>query len=158
MIEPFSGFTPHPRDVGVLYLACPYTHADPGVEHARVDLCDRVAAELSIRGIVTFSPLSHSVRIHEASGGSVPYAFWIRHGLAMLEKCGGMAVLDIPGARESKGVAEERSYAVASGIPVWDVPVLGWDGYLTGGVDDRVNIAARAVAEWLALFWDGAAS
>jgi hypothetical protein len=75
---------------------------------------------LALRGVVAYSPLSHSFGVLTQSGqDAIPESYWLDHGLAMLGCCAAMMVVCIPGWEQSNGVRNEIEYAVSHGIPVW---------------------------------------
>jgi hypothetical protein len=101
----------------ILYLACPYTHADPEVRRLRAALVNRLAGELIAGGLVVYSPISHSHAITEA-GLPVEWDFWARQSLAMLAVCRGVLVYCLEGFEQSVGLRAEIEAATAAGKPV----------------------------------------
>lgn len=49
----------------MIYLASPYSHADPAVQRHRYKEAQRATAEMMIEGRVVFSPIAHSHPIAE---------------------------------------------------------------------------------------------
>lgn len=106
-----------------IYLACPYTSPDPLTRRDRVELASLVAARLMEAGHVVFSPITHghAVADHLSPGKISDHWFWMQQCLPMLEACDELMVLPLAGWRESRGVTEERAFALAHNIPmtVW---------------------------------------
>lgn len=104
-----------------IYLASPYTHPDPVVRDTRVELASIVAARLMEAGYVVFSPITHghSVADHLHHRDASSHEFWMRQCLPMLASCDWMMVLPIDGWRESRGLAEERQFAIDNSIPTF---------------------------------------
>jgi hypothetical protein len=110
---------------GLVYLASPYSHPDPAVRLARFEAANRVAAILMARGILVFSPLSHSHPIALAGCLPLSWDYWERYDRAILRACGSMLVLTIDGWRELVGVRAEVKIARELGFPVGCVDVNG---------------------------------
>ena len=101
----------------LIYLACPYSDADPLVEDARYQLVTKVAAALIVKtGCEVFSPVTHShlinrlaVRYALEEGESwVPtYDFWLRFDYHMLDIADYLYVLKLKGWQKSKGIMME---------------------------------------------------
>lgn len=102
----------------MIYLASPYSDADPAVEQARFDAVCRAAAVLMRRGLLIFSPIAHS---HPIARFGLPtdWSFWQRYDSAMLTKCDELWVLTLPGWDRSVGVQAEVRLANELGKPVW---------------------------------------
>jgi hypothetical protein len=103
----------------LIYLACPYTHADPSIEKYRYETACRVAAKLMECGIAVFSPLSHSVPLVPfLNEKKSDHEFWMSVDLPILSRCDEVLILGLEGWKESRGVKEELFEAMALGIPV----------------------------------------
>ncbi len=61
----------------MIYLASPYTHADPAVRQRRFEAACRTSAVLICRGQTVFSPIAHSHAIC-AYGVPLDWRFWKR--------------------------------------------------------------------------------
>ena len=101
----------------MIYLASPYTHADPLVRQRRFESACRAAAELIRQGRIIFSPIAHSHAIC-AFGVPLDWRFWERHDLKYLAACDEMVVLMLDGWQQSVGVQAEIAAARALGKPV----------------------------------------
>jgi len=101
----------------IIYLASPYTHADPAVRQARFDAACRAAAALIRQGMTIFSPIAHTHAITQC-GLPVDWQFWEPHDRRFLELCDELIVLMLDGWKESIGVRAEIDIALASGKSV----------------------------------------
>jgi nucleoside 2-deoxyribosyltransferase len=101
----------------MIYLASPYSHADPAVREARYQAACRATAALLKAGLVVFSPIVHS---HPLVAFALPtgWDFWERIDRAYLARCDELVVLTLDGWRESTGVRAEIALARALGKPV----------------------------------------
>ena len=101
----------------MIYLAGPYSDADPDVRQQRFEAACRAAAELTRQGKTVFAAVVHS---HEISRYGLPldWRFWERHDRRFLEVCDEVIVLAIDGWQQSVGVGEEIRIARELGKPV----------------------------------------
>jgi len=101
----------------MIYLASPYTHSDLRVRERRFQEACRVSAALLRAGVVVFSPIAHS---HPIANYGLPtsWNFWERVDREYLARCDLLAVLTIPGWRESTGVQAEIGIAKELGLPI----------------------------------------
>ena len=102
----------------LIYLACPYSDADPLVEDARYQLVTKVAAALIVKtACEVFSPVTHShhisrtaarYAIERAEDPWVPtYDFWLTFDYHMLDIADWLYVLKLEGWEKSKGIEAE---------------------------------------------------
>jgi hypothetical protein len=146
----------------VVYLASPYTHADPAVMEWRYRAAVAAAAYLMQQGAVVFSPIAHSHAIgavlgKQAGGNLDPntHAFWMRQDLPMLRRADRLVVLTAPGFAESRGVSDEVEFALANDIPIdfMGIDEAGFDEPrpeappLYGGIADRAA-AGKDADRW----------
>jgi hypothetical protein len=103
---------------GLVYLASPYSHDDPRVREARFRLACEAASVIMRAGLHVFSPIAHTHPIAMAGGLPTGWDYWRGYDEAMLGACGAMAILQIPGWRESRGVQGEFEIAQKLGLPV----------------------------------------
>lgn len=103
--------------MSISYLAAPHTHPDPRIMHKRHALVNRVACDLMRQGIQVYSPLTHNIPLDEL-GIHGHFDTWRDFDLGMIERCGRMIVLKVPGWKESKGVTAEIAYAEERGFPI----------------------------------------
>lgn len=107
------------------YLASPYSHPDPAVREGRYRAACAVAAILSARGDLVFSPVSHGHGIGLSGRLPVSWEYWQRLDLRMLASCDSLTVLCVAGWRESRGVQAEIEAARELGLPVLLVDPCG---------------------------------
>ena len=110
----------------LIYLAVPYSHADPHIRDKRWMAANMAAAKLMSQGLYIFSPISHTHPIAVVSGGTLPigWEFWEGFDRQYLNVCKKVIVLRIPGWDTSKGVTAEIKIAGELGIPV---EYMDWD-------------------------------
>lgn len=103
----------------VTYLACPYSHPNRDVRHARYEVATQVAAHLMRNGSVVISPLTHGHPIAEV-GREIPtdWATWETLSLALLGASGSITVLALAGWQTSVGVTHELDNARSHKKPV----------------------------------------
>jgi nucleoside 2-deoxyribosyltransferase len=101
----------------MIYLASPYSHPDSYVRERRFREACRASAALLRAGISVFSPIAHS---HPVAHFGLPigWEFWERVDREFLSRCDVLAVLMLPGWRESVGVQAEIRLARELGLPV----------------------------------------
>lgn len=107
----------------MLYVASPYTHADPDVRQRRFALACVATARMMAAGDVVYSPVAHGHVIEDVGGARLSHGDWMRQCLPILARCDGLRVLMIDGWRESSGVAQEIAYAKAADMDVEYVEV-----------------------------------
>lgn len=104
-----------------LYLAGPYTHADPRVMAWRARQHAKAAWVLMQRGHVVFSPIAHSHAISEAGGHAkqTDGDFWWEQDKPFLEfihrRNGAFVQLGFPELVESAGTKREYKYMCCNG-------------------------------------------
>jgi hypothetical protein len=113
--------TPH-FTRAILYVASPYSHPDPKVQHGRfVDVC-RATAHLINQGWLAYSPISQTVPVAEyGAPGKTTWADWESYDRRFLKRCMGLAVLKLDGWRESVGVQAEIAYAKELGLLLYSI-------------------------------------
>ena len=104
---------PQPNDALLWYLAAPYSKSAD--LEARTMEIDRAAAWLWGRGIVCYSPITHTHRIANHLGDHRNSEFWVSRDKVFWPRCDGLIALLLDGWRESAGMAEEFSWFKASG-------------------------------------------
>ena len=104
----------------MIYIACPYNHADPNVREFRFKAVSTYAGSLMLNGSKVFSPISHSHPIHVNTPNGLPktWEFWRIHDLHMLAKCSILHVYKLQGWLESVGVGAEIEFACDLRIPI----------------------------------------
>lgn len=108
-----------------IYLAGPYSHPDPAVRQARYDALTEVYAEISRKGLVCYSPITHSHVAAERHGLPLDADYWARANRAFFQACRELWVLKLDGWRESFGVRMEMQWAEQLRMPVRYLPAVG---------------------------------
>jgi hypothetical protein len=105
--------------MNLIYLASPYSHADPAIKQQRVFAIARVAGDLINQGCLVFSPIAHGETIVLNNPGfGDDWARWQLVSRGMIAKCDEFWVVMIDGWNESNGVRAEIAIAHELGKPV----------------------------------------
>lgn len=102
----------------MIYLASPYTHKDPRVEHARYLATMAACASYMMNGEHVYSPIVHwhnCANIYELPTDA---DFWKEHNMHMLAKADSLHILRLDGYLKSKGLQAELEEAKRLGIEV----------------------------------------
>jgi hypothetical protein len=94
----------------VIYLASPYSHADPDVMQQRFEDVRAATAALLAHDEIVYSPIVHGHAIATAHDLPATFDFWMRHCYAMLERADSLYVLQIDGWETSRGVRAEMDW------------------------------------------------
>lgn len=108
----------------LIYLGSPYTSPDPLVMQERYEQVLWVTSQLLKARMTVYSPIVHC---HDMAVRHVmprDFDFWERLDKSMIDHCKTLFWLDIPGARESRGVRAEIDYAQAKGLLIWRVSLI----------------------------------
>lgn len=114
------------RNLGLWYLASPYTGHPDGQEEAFRQAA-LAAAWCVRRRVSVFCPVVH---LHPVAtiGGLDPldHSIWIPMDRPLMHRCDGMLILQIPGWNSSKGVNIESEVFRSRGLPIeflqWPLP------------------------------------
>ncbi len=101
----------------MIYLASPYSHPNAKVRERRFQEACCAAAKLLQAGVLVFSSIAHSHPI-ASFGMPTSWEFWSRLDREFLSRCEMLAVLTLPGWRESVGVQAEIDLALDMGLPI----------------------------------------
>lgn len=107
--------------IELIYLACPFRHADPLVQRKRCAATHYVAAQLFLKGHSVFSPLTHNEILIEILNDALPGERWMQFDLAILGTCKHLYVLKMDGWQLSKGVQREMAFAKEKGISILEI-------------------------------------
>lgn len=110
-----------------LYLASPYTHADPEVRRMRFEEAERALAWMLGKRIWAYSPIVHCHQLSIRNALPPNHEFWFEYDCAMIRASEGVAVLQIDGWEQSKGVRAELDFAAGICLPV--TRVFPYDGH-----------------------------
>jgi hypothetical protein len=105
----------------IIYLACPYTHADHRVREERFKSATAAAAELIRQGYIVYSPITMTHPLDVVLAGDTDTLgsdYWIKFDEAFMAVCSEMIVLQIDGWDQSQGIKREMDYFKSRGKPV----------------------------------------
>lgn len=106
------------NEVGIVYLAVPYSHPDSDVMQLRFEAANRAAGKLMMQGEIVFSPITHGHPISLAAKLPADWNYWRKHCLTFMAISKKMVVLMLPGWAESIGVNAEIKLAYELGLLV----------------------------------------
>lgn len=109
------------KKIELIYLACPFRHADPIVQRKRCAAAHYVAAQESLQGRHIFSPLTHNEVLMDILNDGLPGEHWMQFDLAILAICKKLYVLKLEGWELSKGVQREIAFAKEHGIAIEEI-------------------------------------
>lgn len=106
-----------------IYLASPYSHADPAIREERYIAACKKTAQYASKGIAIFAPIvhSHPVAAYMDPADCLNFNLWMKLDLPILKDAAELHVLCIDGWRTSKGVTREMEFAEQCGIPIKQV-------------------------------------
>jgi hypothetical protein len=100
----------------MIYLACPYTHAEEHMQHRRYQQVTTVAANLMRQGLCIYSPItSMHYLARRVRANAID---WLEHDLVILARCDKLIVLQLEGWEQSEGLRREIEFAKENNIPV----------------------------------------
>jgi sugar phosphate isomerase/epimerase len=102
----------------MIYLATPYTHADPAVMHARFERACEHAGKLMQQGLVVFCPIAHTHPIAVRCDLPRDWVFWRQFDEAFIAASKRVVVVKMPGWEVSAGIAAEIEIAQRLHKPV----------------------------------------
>lgn len=106
-----------------LYVASPYSHANPEIMHQRFLRAEHYCANALRNNHWVYSPIVHCHEMARRHGLPTDAKFWAAYNKAMMEAASGLEVLMLPGWTESKGVNEELGYAqLLFNLPIHHIP------------------------------------
>jgi hypothetical protein len=111
----------HARTRSIIYLACPYTHADHDIRELRFNAATVAAAHLIEHGHIVYSPITmtHPIDTVLASdAATLGSDYWIKFDEAFMDVCSELIVLKIDGWDTSSGIRREIEYFREQGKPV----------------------------------------
>jgi len=101
-----------------IYLACPYSHPEESMRLFRFKQANIAASKLMNKGYTVYSAISHSHPIAVDAGLPLEWDYWQNVDETFINLCHTLAVLKLPGWKESKGVNSEIEIAQRLGKPV----------------------------------------
>lgn len=103
----------------MLYIASPYTHADPKITEQRYHETCLFTGALMQAGVNCFSPIAHCHEIARMCMLPTDCGFWQKHNEMWLARSTGLIVLMLPGWKESIGIKHELSIAAKLNLPIF---------------------------------------
>lgn len=100
-----------------IYLASPYTHADPAVMQQRHDAAMAFTAEQLANRVWVYSPIVHCHEMALRHTLPFDFDFWQEYNFALLSKASHLWILALDGWDQSKGVTAEVDLAARLSIP-----------------------------------------
>lgn len=101
------------------YVAAPLKHENKSVEEARIRLANLYTTVLLEQGRIVYCPIVYSYCFKPLGLClPIPETTWIAHSIYMMAAANDLLVLEIPGYKESIGVAAEIAYAELYSIPI----------------------------------------
>lgn len=101
-----------------VYLASPYTHADPTVKKSRFIEITKAASHLIREGHMVFSPITHFHPMELHGGLPDGWEFWKTIDELYLKHSKTMFILGLSGWEDSVGVAAEIKICKRMGLPI----------------------------------------
>jgi hypothetical protein len=128
MLQPKERWAPNKEadQYTIIYLACPYTHADHRVREQRFKLATVAAAELIRQGYIVYSPITMTHPLDMVLAGdanTLGSDYWVKFDEAFMAVCAEMVVLQIDGWDQSSGIRREMNYFQSRGKPVRFLPI-----------------------------------
>lgn len=103
----------------LVYVAGPYSHEYERIRQERNDMLTQVSAMLVEKGILNYSPITHShAQQQYLSNNETSFEYWRRNDFAFLSRCDELYVITLDGWDKSFGVAEEIKFAKEHKIPI----------------------------------------
>lgn len=111
----------NPEDLGLAYLAAPYSRYVGGIAPAFVDAC-KLTAKLMTCGVKVYSPIvhCHSIAMHGAIN-PLDHNIWLPFDMAMMTAADTLIVARMAGWESSFGIGEEIKFFKAAGKPIYDL-------------------------------------
>lgn len=109
----------------MIYLAGPYTHADPAVMEHRYQETLKMVGLLTNKGYVVYSPIAHFHPVACVCDLPRDFQFWQRINFWMIDRADVLYVLQLDGWDVSIGVAAEIERAVAQNKTIIHLTPLG---------------------------------
>ncbi len=102
----------------LIYLASPLSNPERKVREERYNLAIEATGLLLKMGVFVYSPIAHNYVIANRHELPNEFSFWQEFDSLMISRCDVLAVLMLPGWRESVGVIYEINLALELGKTV----------------------------------------
>lgn len=107
----------------LVYLAAPYSDPNKDIVRQRMAMFTQIDGIMHNAGIFTVSPLEKHHTLEQTKLPS-DWGYWESFGRALLSKCDALAVIMMPGWKESVGVQGEIQIAKFIGLPIYYIPMM----------------------------------
>ena len=99
------------------YLAIPYSHKNVLIRKYRFEVANKIAAALTNKGRIIFSPISHC---HPLTDYGLPgsWEYWQKYSYEFLKISKRLIVIKLDGWKKSTGVQGEIKTAKEFGLPI----------------------------------------
>lgn len=89
------------------YIATPFRHKNPEVMKFREWAVTITTAHLFKENVFCYSPITYTIPINNTGIMQNSWDLWSGFDFFMVEQCGGLLILDLPGWNESEGIFAE---------------------------------------------------
>ena len=123
----------------IIYLACPYSHADWQTRLDRFAASADAAAMLIRKGLVVYSPITmtHPIDVVLAENqSSMGSDYWVDFDESFMDVCAEMLILTLDGWRGSSGIKREIAYFETQGKKI---SLMSRDGKITPFSRETLN-------------------
>ena len=103
------------------YLAVPYSHPNKLMMNIRFETVTAILANLTRKGMVCFSPITHSHKVSVDYGVDGAWEFWENIDFKFLDACQSIIVVKMEGWDKSRGVLAEIEYAKKTGMGMFEI-------------------------------------
>ncbi len=100
------------------YLAAPHTHPNRLVRTMRYIIITHVASRLVLEGRRIYSPISMSHHMDMMQNNNISHDQWLELDIQLFRHAGCVLLLELEGHNESKGMNNERDWAMRLRIPM----------------------------------------
>lgn len=108
-------------DLGLAYLASPYSLFEGGIDAAHSAVC-KIAAHLIMGGAAIYCPIAASHEIARIGNlDPLDHKLWMPFNQKFMIVCDTLIVANMEGWRDSYGIGEEVKFFTAAGKPIYDL-------------------------------------
>lgn len=104
-----------------IYLASPYTDADPWIRNHRYIEARAITGRLLKAGFHVYSPIVHCHELALRQDLPHDFDFWQAYNFAMLDSASGFGIIKMEGWDKSKGVRAETHQAAIADLTFYEI-------------------------------------